>query len=108
MVTFRGQKASVLRYEPLCSGMCDTTIQLEDGSILAVGSREVKYPDGKPYFRDRLEVLREAHRDMLSSLRIIRDQHIRDFNRPWPGCNFAKAILGNAINGAISETESRI
>jgi hypothetical protein len=40
---------------------------------------------------------------IIASLEAIRAQHIRDFHKPWPGCEFGKAIIGMSIDGALAE-----
>lgn len=41
----------------------------------------------------------EIKAQLLDALRV----HVKDFRKPWPGCEFAKTIIGNAIIGAARE-----
>jgi hypothetical protein len=43
----------------------------------------------------------------LAQLREIRAQHVRDFNKAWPGMNFGKAHFGMMLDGAISALEEK-
>jgi hypothetical protein len=42
----------------------------------------------------------ELHKEQL---RKILTQHVLDFGKRWPGCDFGKAIVGNSILGAMSD-----
>jgi len=44
----------------------------------------------------------------IESMRKMRADHIRDWNKPWPGMNFAKAIVGRMIDAVISDYEAEI
>lgn len=44
----------------------------------------------------------------IASLRKMRADLIRDWNKPWQGMNFAKAIVGRMIDGAIAGFEEEI
>ncbi len=37
----------------------------------------------------------------VESLRGILAGHVKDFNKPWPGMEFAKATFGNMVLGAL-------
>lgn len=99
-IRFRGETGIVLKHEPLGSGMCDTMIRLA-GREIWVSSHELKRTDNLPV-PNRAVLIREAEKESLASLREIRDQHIRDFNKPWPGIEHGKAIFGMAITTAIN------
>jgi hypothetical protein len=36
-----------------------------------------------------------------ASLEAILAGHVRDWHKPWPGCEFGKTIIGNALLAAI-------
>jgi hypothetical protein len=40
---------------------------------------------------------------MQTSLEKIRELHVQDWDRPWPGANFGKVLVGRAINAALAE-----
>ena len=42
---------------------------------------------------------------ILEKLRAIRAQHVADFNKPWPGCEFGKTLVGQMIDKAIRDLE---
>ena len=99
-VTYRLEERMVTRYEPLHAGMCD--VLLDDA--LWVASHECRYLDGTPLL-DRREAIRAANIAAIRSLRMIRADLVREWHRPWPGCEHGKAIVGMAIDGAIAELE---
>ncbi len=37
----------------------------------------------------------------VTSLRAILASHVRDLHKPWPGCDFGKSVIGNALLGAL-------
>jgi hypothetical protein len=43
----------------------------------------------------------------LAQLREIRAQHVRDFNKPWPGLEFGKAHFGMMLDSAIAALEEK-
>lgn len=107
-VTFHGRAAVVTKHEPLGTGLCDAMIAFDDtGDPCWVASHELRRADGRPV-PDRAEAIRRADEETLRSLAVIRAAHVRDFRRPWPGCNFAKALIGQAIDGAIADVRKRI
>jgi len=42
---------------------------------------------------------------IIESLRAIRAQHVQNFAERWPGLEFAKAMFGMMLDGAIEELE---
>ena len=58
-VIFRGAQATVTRYEPLGSGMCDTLVRFASGREVWVSSHELRRVDGEP-IPARSAVRREA------------------------------------------------
>lgn len=40
---------------------------------------------------------------ILASLKAIREKHLADWHRPWPGMEFGKALFGQMVDGAIRE-----
>ena len=50
------------------------------------------------------EERKDAKRDkIVEQLQKMLLDHIRDFRIEWPGCEFAKAIVGNSILGALEQ-----
>lgn len=44
---------------------------------------------------------RAANAPIIARLEGIRAQLVADWRKPWPGCEFGKAMVGQMINGAI-------
>mgnify|MGYP000316897762 CR=1 FL=1 len=44
----------------------------------------------------------------IAELREMRADHVRDFRKPWPGMDFAKALFGQMVDGAISDLQAQI
>lgn len=103
---FWGTVGTVERWEPLGAAMCDALVIHDDGSRCWYASHSLTPIDGLgplPSRRVAREHARESH---LRSLRAIRRQHVAAFDRErWPGCEFAKAIVGRMIDGAIADVE---
>ena len=122
----------VLRYEPLGSGMCDTLVRFDvarlpgyccgsdetgrryslrwtrfvPGYECWVASHELRSEEGGgPAFRLRQEVRRQAAHYRAIELRGIRAGLIADWHKPWPGAEFGKAFIGQALDAAIKEAE---
>lgn len=57
---------------------------------------------------ERKARVQAANAPQLEQLRKIREDLIREIKEGphWSGCNFGKAILGNAVNQAIAALES--
>jgi hypothetical protein len=51
--------------------------------------------------REHAERVRARNAPHLAQLAEIRAQHIRDFNKPWPGLEFGKAHFGQMLDAAI-------
>lgn len=99
-----GELGVVVEWKPLGSGMCDALVEFESGRRCWYASHGLKPADGAP-LPSRSEARETAKAEALRKLRLIREQHIADFHKPWRGCEFGKAIIGNAINDAIAELE---
>lgn len=100
-----GAVGEIIRWEPLGSGMCDTFVRWDDGSECWHGSTDLRPVDDLGPLPSRQEAIKAAKEETLRSLHEIKRQHIRDWVKPWPGCEHGKAIIGNAINGAIKKIE---
>lgn len=99
-VTFRGTNANVARWEPLGEAMCDVLLAFEDGTSCWVASHELRFVDGLP-FPSRSALRRRADVERDAALREIREQHVKDFNKPWPGMEFGKAHFGQMLDRAL-------
>lgn len=45
----------------------------------------------------------ERNAPIIASLRVIRANLIRDWHKPWPGCEHGKAIIGQCIDLALKD-----
>ena len=94
------------RWEPLGAAMCDVLVRSPDGALCWYASHALTPIDGMGPLPSRREAQETARLESLASLRAIRAQHVAGFHTErWPGCEFGKAIIGNAIDGAISSLE---
>ena len=106
-VHWRGAHGTVRQYDPLASSMCDVLVGHDDGSSCWYASAELCRTDGAP-IPDRWVVRKQADICALAALQAIRARHVAEFDRPWPGANFVKAIIGQALDGAIDHVRSRL
>jgi hypothetical protein len=103
-IQFRGQQGTVARYEPLGAGMCDVLFSGDDGREVWVASHECKRLDGSA-LPSRRSLIEQADRERLRSLRMIREQHIQEFHKPWPGMEFGKAHFGQMIDAVLGDID---
>ena len=104
--TFWGDKGEVTKWEPLGAAMCDVLVLHDDGKNCWHASHTLQPTDNLGPLPSKEKVRKVERQRALSSLRAIRANHISDFNKPWPGCEHGKVIVGNALNGAIAELEA--
>ena len=100
-----GEVGVVVKWEPLIHSMCDALVRDDEGHECWFSSAHFKPLDGLGALPSRREARETARVEALKSLRSIRAQHVRDWNKPWPGAEFAKAIMGQSIDGAIAKLE---
>lgn len=107
-----GQKAVIQRWEPYGSQMCDALVRFEDGSECWYASHDLRPDPERPFagipLASRLEACRENDRRMKAQLEAIQVRHRKELAHPWPGCEFGKAHIGNAIALALDDVDSRI
>lgn len=92
---------TVERWKPCRTSMCDVLVRHEDGATCWYASSDLKPADGLGPLPSRAVAREVARQKALASLRVIRAQHVRDFHKPWPGCEFGKAHFGQMLDGAI-------
>jgi hypothetical protein len=100
-----GEHGVVVDWQPLGSALTDTLIELENGYRCWYAATDLRPADDQGPLPERRAAQREAASAALKHLRGIREQLIRDFRKPWPGCEFAKTLVGRAIDSAIKELE---
>jgi hypothetical protein len=86
--------------------MCDVLIEV-DGHHIAVASSDLRPLEGESPLPSRREAIAKSNAIALWSLRAIRDQLVSDWNKPWPGAEHGKALVGMSIDGAIAELEEK-
>lgn len=96
----------VVEWTPLSAALCDALLLLDSGSECWFSSASLKPIDGKGPLPNRNTVIKENKEKTLAQLKEIKQQFIEeDFYKPWPGMEFGKAHLANAINAAIEQLE---
>jgi hypothetical protein len=88
--------------------MTDTLVRLEDGREVWFAMSSLRPTDGLGSLPDHATARAVADAETLRSLNVIRAQHIADWRRPWLGCEHGKALLGQALDGAIAEVRERV
>jgi len=56
----------------------------------------------------RLARVRAEIAPQIADLEKMISDHIRDWHKPWPGMNFAKAIVGRMFTGALDDLNRRL
>lgn len=102
-----GETGTAVRWEPLSPAMCDVLVRHGDGQEVWHASHTLRPTDGFGQLPSRAEARKVARNKARSQLRAIRAQHVRDFNEPWPGAEFAKTIIGRAIDGALADLDQQ-
>lgn len=100
-VVVHGRLGIVTQWEPHSSGVCDALVTFEDGYACWFASYALQPNDNLGPLPSRKTAWEIARAVTERQLKEIRAQHVRDFYKPWPGCEHGKAILGRAIDAAI-------
>ena len=98
--SFLGDLGVVVRWEPLTAAMTDAPVLFEDGKECWFSSTNLHPCDGAGALPDRAEARRRANAFVVTQLDAIIQQHVAEFSTPWPGCEFAKAIIGRSFVAA--------
>lgn len=98
----------VIRWEPIGAAMTDVLVRDENGHECWYASHSLTPIDGLGPLPSRHEAQDRARSQTLASLKAIREQHVAEFHKPWPGCEHGKTIIGRAIDGAITALESEV
>lgn len=106
---FWGEVGTVVRWEPLSAAMHDTLVRYDYGEECWYASHTLKPIDGQGPLPSRQEAQEKARQESLTSLRKIRQQLVDEIKdgKPWPGIEFGKGHLGQAIDSAIKELEKK-
>jgi len=103
-----GDIGEVRRWEPLSSGMTDTLVRFEDGKECWFSSTDLRPVDGRGALPDRTDARRHANARTMVLLDAIIERHVREFSQPWPGCEFAKVLVGNGFVAARDTVKTRL
>lgn len=99
-----GKTGIVLQWEPLGAAMCDVLVREDDGREVWHGSSSLKPEDGARPLPSRRVVQEQARLEAVDALESIRASLVQELKSVrWPGCEFGKAILGQAIDNALKE-----
>lgn len=102
------KSGQVIRWDPLSAALCDALVLLDNGLECWFSSDNLKPIDNDGPLPSRREARRTADETALQQLKEIREDFIRDFNKPWPGMEFGKYHIGIGLNKAIEEIEIRL
>ena len=80
-VIYRGQAATVVKWDPISAAMCDALIQFEDGSQCWVGSHVLKPSNPALTLPLRKDAIAEANRVMDYQLKAIAARWSKDYSR---------------------------
>jgi hypothetical protein len=105
--SWRGETGTVIKWEPLGAGMCDCLVAQNDGHEVWHSSTSLRPIDDKGALPSRRTAQVQADVQALASLWSIRADHVAKFHEPWPSCEHGKAIIGQALDGAIAEVQRR-
>jgi hypothetical protein len=101
-----GEQGEVIKWEPLGAAMCDVLLQQDDGKKVWHASTDLRPIDNLGPLPSRREACKFAEDRTLRQLRAIRAQHVKELRTTnWPGAEFGKALVGQAIDNAIEELE---
>jgi hypothetical protein len=94
----------IIEWQPLGAAMTDVFVRDNaTGKTSWYASYGLTPIDGKGPLPSRREAQERNRQETERSLEKIREQHIRDWDRPWPGMNFGKVHLGRAIDAALAD-----
>ena len=98
-------EGEVVKWEPLGTAMCDALVRFDSGREVWHGSHSLRPIDGLGDLPSRKTAQEVARHRAVADLKAIRAQHIEDFHKPWPGCEFGKAHFGRMVDAAIRDLE---
>lgn len=100
-------EGEVVKWEPLGAAMCDALVRFDNGREVWHSSHSLRPIDGLGDLPSRKTAQEVARHRSLAALKSIREQHVRDFHKPWPGCEFGKAHFGRMVDKAIEDLEDK-
>lgn len=106
------REGTIIKWEPLGGAMCDVLVQHDDGYECWYGSSSLRPVDGLGDLPSRREAQEENDFRMRDQLQSILDKFVQEEMQPhskrWPGAEFGKYVVGQAITRALEEVEARI
>jgi hypothetical protein len=109
---FEGKEpVTIETWSPFGAAMCDVRVRTETGRVYWTSLHMLRPEENAPAFPRRGEIQTQRDRETLASLEKIRADlvsEIRDPSRRWPGMEFAKAIVGRSIDGAIADVKAQL
>lgn len=103
-----GDTATVIEWAPYGAGLCDALLRYSDGREVWHASASLQPADDRGPLPSRRAACETRDAQTLAQLREQREAHVRDFAKPWPGCEHGKAIVGRALDGAIDAVTARL
>ena len=104
-VKCRGLFGEVSKWTPLSVASCDALVTFQNGRECWFASHELVPIDALGPLPSRDEAREAARAERLESLKAIRRQHAKTFVESWPGAEFGKVVVGQALDGAIDEAK---
>jgi hypothetical protein len=107
----------VTEWQPLGAAMCDVLVNRTQPDhygrtgLVWCASYSLTPTDGQGPLPSRREAQETARVVRVAALEAIRAQHVaacRPGGEKWPGCEFAKALVGKAIDGALADAKAGV
>lgn len=77
---------------------------MSDVSVCKCGCKGYELENGLcPVCNHRNDLRQRAYVQQIETLQAILDRHVSEFEEQWPGCEFGKSLVGNAITEAIRQ-----
>ena len=97
----------IVKWEPYGAGMTDVLVEHDDGKRMWHASSGLRAADGLGPLPSRREAEEARRLESIGQLEAIRAQHVRDFDKPWPGAEHGKALVGMGIDAALADLKGQ-
>lgn len=88
-------------WEPWGPNLCDALVVLDDGRKMWLASHCLEPVDGQGPLPSKAAWCEARRAETKAQLEAIRAKLVAEWHEPWPGQEFGKVILGNAIDRAL-------